>query len=62
MGAPFFSCIYIIILKEMFYMRKFFRGILDITCIAIASVFAITGCYLLNSIIIYALEIIISFF
>lgn len=43
-------------------MRKFFRGILDITCIAIASVFTITGCYLLNSIIIYALERIISFF
>ena len=43
-------------------MRNFFRGILDITCIAIASVFAITGCYLLYSIIIYALERIISFF
>ena len=43
-------------------MEKFFRGILDITCIAIASVFTIIGCYLLYSIIMYALERIISFF
>ena len=43
-------------------MRKFFRIISDITCITIASVFAITGCYLLIDIIIYALERIISFF
>ena len=43
-------------------MEKFFRGILDITCIAMASVFAITGCCLLIGIIIYALETIISFF
>ena len=43
-------------------MRKLFRGIFDITCIAIASVFAITGCCLLIGIIIYALETIISFF
>lgn len=61
MGAPFFSCIYYNI-REVFYMRKLFRGILDITCIAIASVFAVTGCYLLIDIIIYALERIISFF
>ena len=43
-------------------MEKFFRGILDITCIAMASVFAITGYCLLIGIIIYALETIISFF
>ena len=43
-------------------MRNFFRGILDITCITIASVFTITGCYLLYSIFMYALERIISFF
>ena len=43
-------------------MKKFFRGILDITCISMASVFAITGCCLLIGIIIYALETIISFF
>ena len=61
MGAPFSSCIYYNI-KEVFYMRKFFRIISDITCIAIASVFTITGCYLLYSIFMYALERIISFF
>lgn len=61
MGAPFSSCIYYNI-REVFYMRKFFRGILDITCITMASVFAITGCCLLIGIIIYALETIISFF
>lgn len=43
-------------------MEKFFRGILDITCITIASVFTIIGCYLLYSIFMYALERIISFF
>ena len=43
-------------------MRKFFEVILDITCIAIASIFTITGCYLLYSIFMYALERIISFF
>lgn len=43
-------------------MRKLFRGIFDITCIAIASVYAITGCCLLIGIIMYALERIISFF
>ena len=43
-------------------MRKFFRIISDITCIAIASVFTIIGCYLLYNIIMYALERIISFF
>ena len=43
-------------------MKKFFGAILDITCIAMASVFAITGCCLLIGIIIYALETIISFF
>ena len=61
MGAPFFSCIYYNI-KEVFYMRKFFRIISDITCIAIASIFTIIGCYLLYSIFIYALERIISLF
>ena len=43
-------------------MRKFFRIISDITCITIASVFTIIGCYLLYSIIMYALERIISLF
>lgn len=43
-------------------MRKFFRIISDVTCIAIASIFTIIGCYLLNSIFVYALERIISFF
>ena len=43
-------------------MRKFFRGILDITCIAIATIFTIIGCYLLYGIFIYALETIVSFF
>lgn len=43
-------------------MRKFFRGILDVICITIASVLAIIGCCLLSGIIIYALERIISFF
>ena len=61
MGAPFSSCIYYNI-REVFYMRKFFEGILDVTCIAIASIFTIIGCYLLYSIFMYALERIISFF
>ena len=61
MGAPLFSCIYYNI-REVFYMIKFFRGILDVTCIAIASIFTIIGCYLLYSIFVYALERIISFF
>ena len=43
-------------------MKKFFEVVLDITCIAIASIFTIIGCYLLYSIIMYALERIISFF
>ena len=43
-------------------MRKFFRIISDITCITIASIFTIIGCYLLYSIFMYALERIISFF
>lgn len=43
-------------------MIKFFRGMLDVTCIAIASIFTIIGCYLLYSIFMYALERIISFF
>ena len=43
-------------------MIKFFRGILDVTCIAIASIFTIIGCYLLYSIFMYTLERIISFF
>ena len=43
-------------------MRKFFEVISDVTCITIASVFTIIGCYLLYSIFMYALERIISFF
>lgn len=43
-------------------MRKFFRDIFDVICIAIASIFAIIGCYLLYSVFMYALERIISFF
>ena len=43
-------------------MEKFFRTILDVTCIAMASVFAITGCCLLYGIFMYALERIVSFF
>lgn len=43
-------------------MRKFFRSILDVICITIASVFTIIGCYLLYNIFMYALERIISFF
>lgn len=43
-------------------MRKLFEVILDVTCIAIASIFSIIGCYLLYSIFMYALERIISFF
>ena len=61
MGAPFSSCIYYNV-REVFYMKKFFEVVLDITCITMGSVFAITGCCLLIGIIIYALETIISFF
>ena len=61
MGAPLFSCIYYNI-KEMFYMRKFFEAIFNVICLTIASVFTITGCFLLIGIFIYALERIISFF
>ena len=61
MGAPFSSCIYYNI-REVFYMKKFFEVVLDITCITMATVFTITGCYLLYSIFMYALERIISFF
>lgn len=61
MGAPFFSCIYYNI-REVFYMKKFFRDILDITCITISGIFTIIGCFLLYSIFMYALERIISFF
>ena len=43
-------------------MKKFFEVILDITCIAMASVFTIIGCCLLYGIFMYALETIISFF
>ena len=61
MGAPFSSCIYYNI-REVFYMRNFFRDILDITCITISGIFTIIGCYLLYSIFMYALDTIISFF
>ena len=61
MGAPIFSCIYYNI-REVFYMRNFFRDILDITCITISGIFTIIGCYLLYSIFMYALDRIISFF
>ena len=61
MGAPFSSCIYYNI-REVFYMRNFFRDILDITCITISGIFTIIGCYLLYGIFMYALERIISFF
>ena len=43
-------------------MKKFFEVVLDITCITIASIFTIIGCYLLYSIFMYALERIVSFF
>lgn len=43
-------------------MRKFFRDVLDVTCITISGIFFITGCCLLLSIFIYALDRIISFF
>ena len=43
-------------------MKNFFRDIFDVICITISGVFAITGCYLLIDIIIYALERIISLF
>ena len=43
-------------------MKNFFEVVLDITCIAIASIFTIIGCYLLYGIFMYALETIISFF
>lgn len=43
-------------------MIKLFEVILDITCIAIATVFTVMGCCLLTGIFIYALERIISFF
>lgn len=49
-------------IKEVFYMIKLFEVILDITCIAIATVFTVMGCCLLTGIFIYALERIISFF
>ena len=43
-------------------MRNFFRDIFDVICITISGVFTITGCCLLISIFIYALERIVSFF
>ena len=43
-------------------MIKLFEVILDITCIAIATVFTVMGCCLLTGIFIYALETIVSFF
>ena len=61
MGAPIFSCIYYNV-REVFYMKKFFEVVLDITCITMASVFTIIGCCLLYGIFMYALERIISFF